>query len=580
MKSILLDWEVIKLKRNDKTEANQIITKVVNDRQAEDYEGDFDSLIFDNFFNEINNMDITTVKTDNYGDGGVDYLFFTNNNRLILEEEDIDSLDNNSEIDIHFVQVKDSSNLDSAVPNKLLELTENFFNNNNLDHYNQEIKGNVELFNKISEKILPRGRFNVYFYYFGKFGKNQLEAASDILHRFKTLESSVSVYDFIKKAESNIFSVSDIYKSLSTVREFEHTFSKIEKYSAEVDEDSEKTDALISLIPIKQYFNFITNEDTEINSKLFESNIRDYKGKSSVNKGIINTLENGGNLQFWWLNNGVTIIAEEISESSSAKKITIKNPQIVNGLQTSYSIYHYFKDNPEKLQEEKREIFIKMIRIDSDQEGIELDITKATNRQNEIRDKDLRANDDVQKNIELHFKSKGKYYQRKDKYYTNRKYPKKDIVTLFDLAKYVYTIMFKDPAYTRNNPGKLLKDDKYTAIFRINDPNQDYERYYHCYIIYDTINSYNKGQIVFVNDSFKRVNFIHHIVYICVSILLEEEEYSPNNVKKITSDLITEDIVDKAYLVLKNTLINNSIPESQILKDIKSQNFNNLLKPE
>lgn len=91
-----------------------------------------------------------------------------------------------------------------------------------------------------------------------------------------------------------------------------------------------------------------------------------------------------------------------------------------------------------------------MIQVEPEKEGIELDITKATNRQNEIRDKDMRANDDVQKKIEMYFRSENKYYQRKDKYYTNRKYPKKDIVTLFDLAKFVYTIIFKDPSLLSN----------------------------------------------------------------------------------------------------------------------------------
>ncbi len=572
--------KVVVIKNETKTEAIQIITKAVNKTQEERYGHNFDELIFDTFFYEISNIDTSRIKTDNFGDGGVDYLFFTDNNRLVLSEEDIESITNDSEINIHFVQIKESSRLDSAVPNRLLELVENFFNNTNLEHYNEEIIDNVNLFNGISEKILPKGIFNVYFYYFGKFGKSALASTEDIYSRFKTLCNRVKEYDFIKNADFKIYTISDIYNALSTVREFEYTFSKIEKYTAEVNDESEKTEALISIIPINQCYNFIIHENGEINTRLFESNIRDYKGKSSVNKEIISTLEDGNSLQFWWLNNGITIIAEEINESSSAKKIFIKNPQIVNGLQTSYSIYNYFIENPDKLEKEKRGVFIKMIRIDPEHEGLELDITKATNRQNEIRDKDLRANEEVQKNIELYFKSKGKYYQRKDKYYTNRKYPKKDIVTLFDLAKYVYTIMFKDPVYTRNKTGKLLKDDKYSSIFKIKDPFQDYEIYYHCYMIYDIINSYNKGEITFIKDPFKKENFIHHIVYICVSLILGSEEYDPYEIKTIKEEYITEELTNKAYSILKDCLINNSVPESQVLKNIKSKNFNTILKNE
>lgn len=567
-------------KGKGKIEANQIIKGTIKNKQVEDYDDNFDELLFDTFFYDFNNIELSRIKTDNYGDGGADYIFFVNNGQYILSLEDVDQLEDNAEVEIHFIQIKETDKLDSAVPTRLIELTRNFFKYEKSDHYNEEIIANIELFQKITEKILPKGRINVIFYYFGLFDKHQLDSAKDLKQRFETLKNSISDHDFVKNSNYKIYTSSDIYNSLSKEREYEYHFKKIDKYSAEVNEETDETEALISLIPIQQFYDFIKDDDGGINTKLFEHNIRDYKGKSNVNKDIINTLEEKKDLQFWWLNNGITIIAEEINESSSAKKITIKNPQIVNGLQTSYSIFNYFHENSEKLGEENRSIFIKIIRIDPEEEGIELDITKATNRQNEIRDKDIRANDEVQKNIELHFKTKGKFYQRKDKYYTNRRMNKKDIITLFDLAKYVYTIMFKDPVFTRNNPGKLLKDDKYNKIFKIDDPKQDYDIYYRCYKIYETINLYNKGNIKIVSDQFSKSNFVHHIVYICMSILQENKDYNPNNIKTINLYEINEDLVNIAYKILSKVIINNNIPGSQILKNIKEQPFLALMKKE
>lgn len=567
-------------KGKGKIEANQIIKGTIKNQQVEDYDDNFDELLFDTFFYDFNNIELSRIKTDNYGDGGADYIFFINNGQYILSSEDVDQLDDNAEVEIHFIQIKETDKLDSAVPTRLIELTRNFFKYEKPDHYNEEIIANIELFQKITEKILPKGRINVIFYYFGLFDKHQLDNANDLTQRFETLKNSISDHDFVKNSNYKIYTSSDIFNSLSKEREYEYHFKKIDKYSAEVNEESDETEALISLIPIQQFYDFIKDDDGGINTKLFEHNIRDYKGKSNVNKDIINTLEERKDLQFWWLNNGITIIAEEINESSSAKKITIKNPQIVNGLQTSYSIFNYFQENNEKLGEENRSVFIKIIRIDPEEEGIELDITKATNRQNEIRDKDIRANDEVQKNIELHFKTKGKFYQRKDKYYTNRRMNKKDIITLFDLAKYVYTIMFKDPVFTRNNPGKLLKDDKYNKIFKIDDPKQDYDIYYRCYKIYDSINLYNKGNITIVSDQFSKSNFVHHIVYICMSILQGNKDYDPNNIKTIKLNDINEDLVNTAYKILSKVIINNNIPGSQILKNIKEQPFLVLMKKE
>lgn len=157
---------------------------------------------------------------------------------------------------------------------------------------------------------------------------------------------------------------------------------------------------------------------------------------------------------------------------------------------------------------------------------------------------------------------------------------KKDIITLFDLAKYVYTIMFKDPVFTRNNPGKLLKDDKYNKIFKIDDPKQDYDIYYRCYKIYETVNLYNKGNIQIVSDQFSKSNFVHHIVYICMSILQENKDYDPNNIKTIKLNDINEDLVNTAYEILSKVIINNNIPGSQILKNIKEQPFLALMKKE
>ena len=285
-------------------------------------------------------------------------------------------------------------------------------------------------------------------------------------------------------------------------------------------------------------------------------------------------------MQFWWLNNGITIIAEGIKESSSAKKILITNPQIVNGLQTSYSIFNYFNDNKMKLENEKRDLFIKIIKIDPELEGKELDITIATNRQNEIRGKDIKANDEVQKNIELFFKENGKYYQRKDKYYTNRKFPKKDILTLFDLAKYVYTIYDKDPAYTRNNPGKLLKDDKYNKIFDIQNNNQDYKRYLLAYEIYDKIISLNKGKIDINENSFEKVNFIHHLVYVSISLLKKNRNYTFQTLKDINMIDIDNKLINEAYSIITSAIIKNDIVPSQVLKTIKEQKFNVFINKE
>lgn len=71
-----------------------------------------------------------------------------NNGQYILSLEDVDQLEDNAEVEIHFIQIKETDKLDSAVPTRLIELTRNFFKYEKPDHYNEEIIANIELFQK------------------------------------------------------------------------------------------------------------------------------------------------------------------------------------------------------------------------------------------------------------------------------------------------------------------------------------------------------------------------------------------------------------------------------------------------
>ena len=71
---------------------------------------------------------------------------------------------------------------------------------------------------------------------------------------------------------------------------------------------------------------------------LYEKNVRKFLGnKRKVNKGIENTLEKSPE-RFGLYNNGITIVAEKLSQSGVGE-LTLVNPFIVNGCQTTRSIW-------------------------------------------------------------------------------------------------------------------------------------------------------------------------------------------------------------------------------------------------
>lgn len=74
-------------------------------------------------------------------------------------------------------------------------------------------------------------------------------------------------------------------------------------------------EGFVCLVALKDFLPFITDEDGHIRAHLFEGNVRDYQGKTEVNKEIRRSLEAAGAEDFWWLNNGVSIICTNASLS-------------------------------------------------------------------------------------------------------------------------------------------------------------------------------------------------------------------------------------------------------------------------
>lgn len=142
---------------------------------------------------------------------------------------------------------------------------------------------------------------------------------------------------------------------------------------------------------------------TKMRKYLFDSNVRDFMGINAVNGDILDTLENRKNNEdFWWLNNGITILCS--SAVAIGKSITIENVQIVNGLQTSECIYRYFVGDEH--EQEDRVVLIKILPCDTI--AIADDITRSTNNQTEVMSSSLRATDKIQRRYRRYFKE-GRY---------------------------------------------------------------------------------------------------------------------------------------------------------------------------
>lgn len=153
---------------------------------------------------------------------------------------------------------------------------------------------------------------------------------------------------------------------------------------------------------------------------LLERNIRRYLGLhgNRVNEGIRATLHSDSPDNFYFFNNGLTLVCSDFSYNAlqnSDYQIKLENLQIVNGGQTCMTIFRTIEEM-ERLGQSpptSASVLVRIYKLPRDNDDIVLQITHATNSQNPVDLKDLRSNDDRQRQLEADIAGLGFSYRRK-----------------------------------------------------------------------------------------------------------------------------------------------------------------------
>lgn len=425
------------------------------------------------------NMLIDSV-VEGGGDGGFDSIVILVDKKYIYSlnefNEYLENLNENSKVELFFIQTKETSGIKENAFMKMKDAFENLLVENPIPEnlklqYNPILIEKLELINEIIVKSAPKTTniyFNIAYAYTGRQNKDSLSLGAK--NKMEAIVSIIVAKTYVKKENISV----EIYDSTKLIDIANKSIQKdyIIKYQTifKMNYRSNSENGFVMNMSLKDYYNLIT-QDNEILDELFEGNIRDFEGQTvEVNKNIKDTLEEVFNADFWWLNNGVTMIVDSYSPlpNDSAKVV---NPIIVNGLQTSYTIFNYFKENLDKLEQENRNILLKI--INTNDINVADMIISSTNRQNPVKPAQLKATDPIQKDIEQILYNNGIYYERRKNYYRNRGVDKHKIVTLENLAQYLESIYYGNCSGARNNPTSLLKSDKlYKKLFNEEiDPN-------------------------------------------------------------------------------------------------------------
>ncbi|WP_121968937.1 AIPR family protein [Leptolyngbya sp. BC1307] len=176
--------------------------------------------------------------------------------------------------------------------------------------------------------------------------------------------------------------------------------------------------------PYKAFYGQINASDVgrwwvEHKNKIFDQNIREFIGESSVNQEISGTMNAEPEL-FWYFNNGITVLCKEINKVGAKKTRNIgdfdaKGISIVNGAQTIGCIGAlYQSSSPEEREKiEYAEISIRFISLEGCEEDFGSRVTKATNTQNRVESRDFIALDSEQARLSKEFRTCGNKYHYK-----------------------------------------------------------------------------------------------------------------------------------------------------------------------
>ncbi len=396
-------------------------------------------------------------------DGGCDavYTFFNGN---LMTEDVVDTLESSRDasIELVIIQAKRETSFREDVIMKWKTIASNLFEIGTDDsqyqaRYNEDVLCAFALFRNLYVKQLRNTpKLTVKFYYASfssELHPNVVAQGSELIGEVKKLFPSprtIVTVDFLG---------ADQLLEAAQAQPEHHLSLPL----ADTPINTGAHRDFVALVQLAKYFKFITDDRGELRKSIFEANVRDYQGHNAVNQDIQDSLSNPNGEEFWWLNNGITMLADEVEQMTN-KELVLTEPSVVNGLQTSNEIYRYFKTHPDELEKENRCVLVRIVVPEN--EASRDRIILATNNQTSIPKSSLRANDPIHWQIELYLKGRGLYYDRRKNYYKNQGKKSTEIVSVSFLSQCMISLLLQKPDYARARPSTLLtRDETYNAIY-------------------------------------------------------------------------------------------------------------------
>lgn len=426
-------------------------------------------------------------------DMGLDGICIKLNGLLIhtlQEARDIIERYKKAEIEFIFIQSKYKEKFDSGEYSKFTNGVIDFLGT---DHF-QPRNPNIDQWNEIKDYLLSDNvmRFwkiapivRLYYIVMGVWEdsphiiaiSNKCEKDLQALNLFE--EVSIQYVD--AAAFRRIFEENE--NALSVVLNVMDTFSLTPV--EEVDNSS------IILLSAKELMKLFVSKENVIRHNLFNDNVRDYQGNTTINQDILETIQKNP-YSFVLLNNGITIVCNKIMHGN--RKVTIENPQIVNGCQTCNAIYHADRHG---LDLSNVSIIAKVIATENSE--LTNRIVKGTNRQNIVYDEAFEMTRTFHKDLEDFFNALVEenrirlFYERRSKQYSNNPSIKPfEKINLRGVIQSFVSIFLERPYEGHRHESKLLQKYRNTIFL---DRQSKYPYYISALIYIKVDQAYRRGAI-------------------------------------------------------------------------------------
>ena len=399
------------------------------------------------------------------GDTGIDGIGIKVNDRLVRNIDEVSEIAQESRrinVDFCFIQSKmrpkfERDDLNTFGTGVKVFFSEPLLPQNTKVQKFRQIKDFIYSDEEVIRKLDRNPSIILYYVSTGRLGQVDTNFSGYQSLLIKELEE----VERFERVEVNLVGGDQLRNFCRELRnQFDVQMNIIDIFPMLVDSQTDVKKAYAFTCEALEFLKLLKKEDDSLRRSLFNNNVRDYLGDNkTVNSEIENTITDNPDM-FLLCNNGITIVCTEF-EQVRDKLVKIGNPQIVNGCQTSNSLFNQYKKDNQNIKNVK--LLIRLICTENPE--IANKIVRGTNKQNQVLEEAFEATRSFhQHTLEPFFLACDKsdvklYYERRAKQYNNDPNIKKgSIVNLKTLTQVFVSVFLDSPHDGHRHESTLFKN--------------------------------------------------------------------------------------------------------------------------